>query len=312
MISPLLQIRDLSVWYPIHGGLFGRVRSWVKAVRHADLEVYPGEIVALVGESGCGKSTLAQALVGLRKWHSGTMDWQGTEPVRSRMQLVFQDPFSSLNPRQTLEELMLGPQRANGISPREAMQRAVQALEQVGLAAGDLGKYPHAFSGGQRQRIGIARALALQARLLICDEPTSALDVSVQAQILQLLEQLRQTLGISVLIISHDLAVVSALADRVIVMYLGSLVEELPAQDLFARARHPYTKALLAAVPTLDLQHPPQILQGEIPSLTNLPSGCVFASRCPIVRESCQLTEPVLESCGIGHTVRCPFSENMA
>lgn len=312
MTSALLKVNELSIWYPVRGGVFGRIKKWVKAVRKASFEIAPGEIVALVGESGCGKSTLAQALVGLREIQSGSAEWMGSDPVRSRMQLVFQDPFSSLNPRQTLEEIVVAPQRANGVSQVEARKRAVQALEQVGLSEADLGKYPHAFSGGQRQRIGIARALALQTKLLICDEPTSALDVSVQAQILQLLQSLRESLGLSILIISHDLSVVSALADRVLVMYLGSIVEEIPAKKLFQDATHPYTRALLAAVPTLDSHKKPQILTGEIPSLTELPPGCVFAGRCPIVRKSCSIEEPELLAVFPHHHVRCPFSEKVA
>lgn len=307
-----LQVQDLSVWYPVRGGVFGRIRKWVKAVRHANLSISKGEIVAIVGESGCGKSTLAQALVGLRELQSGTIQWMGNEPERSRMQLVFQDPFSSLNPRQTLEEMIVGPQRANGISQAEAKKRAIDSLVQVGLAEADLPKYPHAFSGGQRQRIGIARALALQTKLLICDEPTSALDVSVQAQILQLLQSLREKLGLSILIISHDLSVVSALADRVLVMYLGSVVEEISAKTLFQEARHPYSQALLAAVPTLNPDRIPQILSGEIPSLTELPPGCVFAGRCPIAQESCRVLEPEFQVVAEGHRVRCPFSGKMA
>lgn len=311
MSDLLMSVENVSVWYPVHGGILGRVQNWVKAVRNISFGVNRGEIVAIVGESGCGKSTLAHSLVGLRDLREGNIHWNGNEPPRSRMQLVFQDPFSSLNPRQTLEEIVCGPLIANGIRATEAKERGVRALEQVGLSGADLHKYPHAFSGGQRQRIGIARALALEAKLLICDEPTSALDVSVQAQILQLLQQLRDTLGLSILIISHDLSVISALADRVLVMYLGSIVEEISAKRLVVDAGHPYTRALLEAVPTLDVNRKPVVLEGEIPSLTNLPSGCVFAGRCPIAREICLMQEPGFMDLGRGHIVRCPFSQKM-
>jgi len=319
---PVLEVRDLSVWYPVRSGIWGRVKNHVQAVRHLDLQIAAGEIVAVVGESGCGKTTLAQALLGLRPWQTGTLTLQGQElsttasstwrQIRKQVQMVFQDPFSSLNPRQTVSEILIGPQRVQGVSASKALQNAEQALTEVGLSPADLDKYPHAFSGGQRQRIGIARVLALQSRVIVCDEPTSALDVSVQAQILQLLQDLRARLGISILLISHDLSVVRALADRVLVMYLGSVVESLPASELLQRSRHPYTRALLASVPSLELGKPPQILRGEIPSLVNLPHGCVFAGRCPKSRPECSLSEIPLREIATKQFVRCPWSEEIA
>jgi oligopeptide/dipeptide ABC transporter ATP-binding protein len=322
VMAPLLRVQNLSVWYPVRSGTFSRVKNWVKAVRGVDLEIGTGEIVAVVGESGCGKSTLASAMVGLRDWQSGTLALSGVElnpvhrktwrEVRKQVQMVFQDPNSSLNPRQTLSEILIGPQRAGGISAKDSRFRAIASLEQVGLRESDLDRFPHAFSGGQRQRIGIARALALQSKILLCDEPTSALDVSVQAQILQLLQELRERLGLSILIISHDLSVVRALADRVMVMYLGSVVEEISARDLLHLPKHPYTQALLGSVPSLDPDLPPKILSGEIPSLLSLPVGCAFQDRCPYARPACSVQEPfLLPVSGESAKVRCPFHEEI-
>lgn len=322
-MNPLLEAKGLSVWYPLRGGVFATVDTWLKAVRNVDVSVNPGEIVAIVGESGCGKSTLAQALVGLRDWKSGSLMLQGKaldprqgkawKEVRSQVQMVFQDPNSSLNPRQTVQEILTAPQAAKGISRQEALDRALDALQQVGLGSTDLDRYPFAFSGGQRQRIGIARALALQSKVLICDEPTSALDVSVQAQILQLLQDLRERLGLGIVLISHDLSVVRALADRVLVMYLGSVVEEILASELHRKPRHPYTKALLSSVPSLDPEKKSVILKGEIPSLRQLPRGCVFQDRCSKVREACRQGDIPLEILvGISAKVRCPFHSDMA
>ena len=319
-MAELLRIQDLSVWYEVRGGTLARVQSHVKAVRHVDFTLQPGEIVAVVGESGCGKTTFASALLGLRPWQSGKLWLDGKEldptksetwkAMRLQVQMVFQDPNGSLNPRQTLRELVSAPLRASGVPAAEIAPRVAEALEQVGLSTADLDKFPHAFSGGQRQRIGIARALALRSRVLVCDEPTSALDVSVQAQILQLLQDLRNRLGLAIVLITHDLSVVRALTDRVLVMYLGSLVESAPTTDLFRAPLHPYTKALLASVPTLDPGNPPQVLEGDIPSLTDLPTGCVFAGRCPIARDECRQTEPALTGVG-SRLVRCPWTGNL-
>ncbi|NLB62810.1 MAG: ABC transporter ATP-binding protein [Fibrobacter sp.] len=257
----ILQVENLSVSYPVRGGFWGRVQNHVHAVQNVDLTLHAGEILALVGESGCGKSTLARSLLGMHPWKNGTMTLLDTkiawtekehrELVRQNMQMVFQDPYGSLNPRQTVAELLTWPLRARGITGNAAQKMALQALDQVQLERNSMERFPHAFSGGQRQRIGIARALALQSKIIICDEPTSALDVSVQDQILRLLQQLRQELGISLLFISHDLAVVQSLCDRVMVMYEGQVVEHAPAAQLFATPQHAYTQKLLASAPTI-------------------------------------------------------------
>lgn len=266
-----LTVSGLSVKFPLHGGVLGRVVGSIHAVKNVSFELKEAEILAVVGESGCGKSTLANALVGLVPWQTGgvyslngqaiaTLSESSFRKVRDQVQMVFQDPFSSLNPRQTIGEILSYPLLARGVSRAEVEQRMGRVLDQVGLAQIERGRFPHAFSGGQRQRIGIARALMLRPQVLICDEITSALDVSVQAQILVLVEQLRQELGLSVLFISHDLSVVRALADQVLVMYQGEIVESGPTPSVLQKPAHPYTQALLHSVPTLDRSKPPQLL----------------------------------------------------
>jgi len=295
--------QNLSVSYPVRGGFWGGIVGELPVLRNIDMELSTGEVLAVVGESGCGKSTLAQALVGIRPIKSGEIEGLG------KAQMVFQDPNGSLNPRQTIREILTGPQLIRGISRKDAEQKALESLELVGLAKSDMDSYPHAFSGGQRQRIAIARALALQSEILICDEPTSALDVSVQAQILQLLGDLRSRLGISILLITHDIGVVQALADRVVVMYLGQIVESLPIQDL-VNAQHPYTQALLASVPKFSKTEIPILIEGEIPSLQNLPKGCVFASRCPKFQEACAMKPVEGKFIKNNHFCRCILIEN--
>lgn len=311
---PLLDVCDLSVSYPVRSGVLGRVSSHVHAVRHADLSLHQGEILAVVGESGCGKSTLANALIGLRSWSTGHMTLDGQKvqvhqtrawkKVRQQIQMVFQDPYGALNMRQSLREILQGPLLAHGVSRSEMHQRIQTVLDQVGFSANDLDKFPHAFSGGQRQRIVIARALTLQPRILVCDEPTSALDVSVQAQILRLLQELRQELGLAMVFITHDLSVVKALCDRVAVMYLGQMVETASTADLFAQPCHPYTQALLDSVPSLGSRREIPMLEGEVPSLAALPSGCSFANRCMHVQADCVKKEPQMRLIG-NDQVRC-------
>lgn len=266
----------------------------MRAVHEVSLEILPGEVVALVGESGCGKSTLGFSLLGLTPPTSGQIELLGNsidiskpkswKPYRKDFQIVFQDPYTSLNPRLSIFELLSEPLTAHGMIPRAKLRdAAADLLRQVGLSPDMLDRFPHAFSGGQRQRLCIARALGLKPKLIICDEVVSALDVSVQAQIVNLLLDLKKTHNLSLLFITHDLSLVRSICDRVLVMYLGSVVETAPTAELFRAPRHPYTRALLDAIPTLDKRRKPKPLEGEIPSSSRPPPGCAFASRCPRV-----------------------------
>ena len=268
-MSESLKVENISVYYPMRSGVFSRVSHYFKAVQDVSFTLEAGEILAVIGESGCGKSTLAQALVGLLPWHSGSYSVFGKSvdvknpkafsEVRKSVQMVFQDPFSSLNPRQTVSQILTFPLMAQGISKKEAQKKAEQELEWVGLPTDSLERFPHEFSGGQRQRIGIARALMVDPKVIIADEVTSALDVSVQAQVLELLQKLRKELGISLVFISHDILLVRSFADKVIVMYKGKKMEEGNVQDALVNPKHPYTPALIASVPTLDFDKPPKV-----------------------------------------------------
>ncbi|MCI5600018.1 MAG: ATP-binding cassette domain-containing protein [Hallerella porci] len=268
-MSESLKVENISVYYPMRSGVFSRVSHYFKAVQDVSFTLEAGEILAVIGESGCGKSTLAQALVGLLPWHSGSYSVFGKSvdvknpkafsEVRKSVQMVFQDPFSSLNPRQTVSQILTFPLMAQGISKKEAQKKAEQELEWVGLPTDSLERFPHEFSGGQRQRIGIARALMVDPKVIIADEVTSALDVSVQAQVLELLQKLRKELGISLVFISHDILLVRSFADKVIVMYKGKKMEEGNVQDVLVNPKHPYTQALIASVPTLDFDKPPKV-----------------------------------------------------
>ncbi len=304
-MKPLLSARNLSVHFPITGGLWKKTVGHVRAVRDVSLEIRSGEVAALVGESGCGKSTLGFSLLGLVPPTSGEIEFSGQaidirkpaswEPFRRDFQIVFQDPYTSLNPRLTVFELLSEPLQVHGLVPKSGLRAAATGLlRQVGLPPDALDRYPHAFSGGQRQRICIARALGLRPKLLICDEVVSALDVSVQAQIVNLLLELKKTHGLALLFITHDLSLVRSIADRVLVMYLGSIVESAPAAALFQSPRHPYTRALLDAIPTLDKSKRPKPLAGEIPSPSHPPPGCAFAGRCPRTLEKCRNEKPEL------------------
>lgn len=264
----LLKVENAVVRYPLRGGVFGRAVSFVEAVSGVSFELAEGEILAIVGESGCGKSTLAQALVGLVPWHSGKLFLNGGEvevnsekvwrQLRGSIQMVFQDPYTSLNPRHRVSEILGYTLAYKGVPATERDRRAREILSKVGLPKNSFDKFPHEFSGGQRQRLGIARALMTNPKILICDEVTSALDVSVQAQILQLLEGLRRELGLSLIFISHDMQVVRVLSDRVLVMYLGKMMEEGPVAEVFEEPLHAYTKALIKSVPTLNFGHRPE------------------------------------------------------
>ncbi len=315
----LLSVRDLRVHFATPGGL-------VRAVDGMDLDVHPGETVALVGESGCGKSTFARAVVGIQPPTSGQLrlgesdilqelsgNSKRRRALRRRMQMIFQDPDASLNPRMTLAAAIGEPLQIHSQATRSQQeQRVIELLNQVGLAPSMRSRYPHELSGGQRQRVCIARALAVAPELLICDEATSALDVSVQAQILNLLAELKRELSLSYLFITHDLGVVRQLADRVVVMYLGKLMEAGPTEEVLTKPAHPYTRALMAAVPRVSSE-PSQRrlhLSGDIPSPANPPSGCRFHTRCAFAEERCGKTEPPLEQSG-KRQVRCLLSEQL-
>ena len=312
---PLLEVRDLARRFTLRGGLFGRTRE-VRAVDGVSFAIHRGETLALVGESGCGKSTVANLVMQLLAPSGGEIriagrPVQGTGGAREawrHMQMVFQDPYASLNPRMVAADMVAEPLVNYGIgTARHRSERARALLDRVGLPAAMHGRYPHEFSGGQRQRLGIARALALEPSLIVADEPVSALDVSVQAQILNLLADLRREQGVAYLFVSHDLGVVEYLADTVAVMYLGRIVETAPRQAFFAQPRHPYARALLDAVPTLDprQRRTRDLLQGDVPSAASLPSGCRFRTRCPLAEPRCALHEPTPVSVAPRHLVAC-------
>jgi oligopeptide transport system ATP-binding protein len=320
--GPLLRVEKLVKHFHVKSSFFGRSRGAVKAVDGLSFTVAPGETLALVGESGCGKSTTGRLLLRLIEASSGAVYFQDKNifelggaqmrGLRRAMQIVFQDPYASLNPRMTVGQMLAEPLALHGLaSGAGRMARVEELLGLVGLAPHHIRRYPHEFSGGQRQRIGIARALAVEPSLVVCDEPVSALDVSIQAQILNLLQDLQRRLRLSYIFIAHDLAVVKHIADRVAVMYLGKIVELAGKRSLFARPRHPYTQALLSAIPLPEpvLKRPRIILQGDVPSPLDPPAGCRFHTRCPHARERCQTEEPVLEEDGSGdaHRTACHF-----
>ncbi len=321
--TPLLETRNLVKHFPVKGpGLFAATRGTVRAVDGVDLAVHPGETVALVGESGCGKTTVARAAALLQRPTTGSVRFAGREltglgkralrPLRRRIQMVFQDPFASLNPRLPVGAIIAEPLVIHGIGDgAERRQRVARLARSVGLDPGDMDRYPHQFSGGQRQRIAIARALAPEPEMIIADEPVSALDVSIQSQVLNLLKDLQETHGLAFLFISHDLAVVRHFADRVAVMYLGRIVEEAPAEALFADPRHPYTRALIAAAPEIGRgkRRPGAALAGDVPSPMAPPPGCAFHPRCPLTAEVCRRTAPRLDAAGAGHAAACHFKD---
>ncbi|MDL2397921.1 ABC transporter ATP-binding protein [Rhizobium mayense] len=321
MTAPLLSVRDLRVHFPVRGGFLGRPVGWLKAVDGVDLDIAAGESLALVGESGCGKSTLGAAILGMQPATSGRIVFNGEDVTSDAsvrradlsrdIQIVFQDPVSALNPKLTIGESIAEPLIVHGVGTREERRRRVaELLELVGLNPSHADRKPNAFSGGQRQRIVIARAIALQPKLLILDEPVSALDVSIRSQILNLLLELQQRLSLSYLFISHDLSVVRHFADRVAVMYLGRIAETGSTAEVFANPVHPYTEALLSAVPLPDpkaQRHRQRIiLQGDLPSPANPPTGCRFSTRCPIAVPICRTISPELEALQQGgHFAAC-------
>jgi oligopeptide transport system ATP-binding protein len=315
----LLQVRQLSVRFPVRRGLLGHVRAWLRAVDSVDLEIQPGETVGLVGESGCGKSTLGRAILRLVEPAEGQILWKGTDVTtlsgrelrqwRRQAQIIFQDPINSLDPRQTVGDAIGEALDVHKLTPnrRDRQDRIAVLMESVGLDPSRASDYPHEFSGGQRQRIGIARALAVQPDLIVCDEPVSALDVSIQAQIVNLLLDLQKSRGIAYLFIAHDLALVEHISRKVLVMYLGRIVESADAAELLHRPLHPYTQALISAVPVLDPDSRRKriILSGEVPSPINPPSGCAFHPRCPWAEPRCKSIAPALREVRPGHKAAC-------
>ncbi|MDI2132042.1 ABC transporter ATP-binding protein [Yinghuangia seranimata] len=322
--APLLEVEDLRMHFPIHGGMLRRKVGAVRAVDGVSFQVGAGESFGLVGESGCGKSTTGRLVARLMEPTDGAIRYAGRDithasrrelaPLRSEIQVVFQDPYSSLNPRHTVGTIITAPMKINGIDPPGGHRKRVQELlERVGLNPEHYNRFPHEFSGGQRQRIGIARALAVEPRLVIADEPVSALDVSIQAQVVNLLKDLQRDLGIAFVFIAHDLAVVRHFCERVAVMYLGKVVEVADRQTLYTNPHHPYTHALLSAVPgerEADGARKPRIrLTGDLPSPADPPSGCRFRTRCPKAQGVCADQEPPLVRLGAtpGHEVACHF-----
>jgi peptide/nickel transport system ATP-binding protein len=318
MTAPLLEVNDLKKHFQLGGGLFGK-RAFVYAVDGVSFTIARGETLSLVGESGCGKSTVGRAILRLFDITAGQVVLDGRRiddlpagtlrPLRRRVQVVFQDPFSSLNPRMRVRDILAEPIRNFGLaaSARDLDARVAALMEKVRLPRDAVGRWPHEFSGGQRQRIGIARALAAEPDLIVCDEAVSALDVSVKAQIVNLLQDLQQELGLALLFISHDLAIVEHMTHRVAVMYLGKIVEVAPKRAIFAAPRHPYTKALLSAVPVPEPGAAREriILKGDVPSPINPPKGCRFHTRCPYAFDRCRSEEPPLRPTEHGHLAAC-------
>ncbi len=318
MAQPLLEVRDLKKHFPVTRGIFSRTAGYVRAVDGVSLALEAGETLGLVGESGCGKTTVGRAILRLVEATAGQVHFDGVDvlalkrrelrAIRRRMQIIFQDPYSSLNPRMTVGGMLGEAIRIHRLARRgEIRARTAELLRTVGLEPGHSRRYPHEFSGGQRQRIGIARALAVDPRFIVADEPVSALDVSIQAQIINLLQDLQARFGLTYLFVAHDLSVVEHIADRVAVMYLGRIVEIAENRGLYADPQHPYTRALLSAVPVPDpgASRNRTVLEGDVPSPANIPTGCPFHPRCPERQDVCRETVPALVEIEGGHRVAC-------
>ncbi len=314
----IIRVENLKKYFAVRGGVLQRVQAWVKAVDDVSFAIKEGECLGLVGESGCGKTTVGRTMLRLIEPTAGSVIYQNTDvfklrgrdlkAMRRNMQIIFQDPYASLDPRMPIGESVMEGLKIHGIgTPKERWELAIQTLKKVGLEDYHARRYPHEFSGGQRQRIGIARALALMPSFIVCDEPVSALDVSIQSQVLNILKDLQKELGLTYLFIAHNLSVVEHISDRVAVMYLGKMVELTTREELFRNPLHPYTQALMSAIPVPDprIRRDRIILTGDVPSPLRPPSGCRFHPRCPVAMDQCKVEEPAFKEVSPGHSVAC-------
>ena len=320
--TPLLEVKNIKKWFPSKKSPFSKEKVYIKAVDGVSFTLNAGETLGVVGESGCGKSTMGRTVLRLLEPTEGQVFFEGKEYTalkdaelrksRSELQIIFQDPYASLDPRMTIGDIIAEPLDIQLKLPaKERMERVLKTMERVGLNTRYVNRYPHEFSGGQRQRIGIARAMVLNPKVVVCDEPVSALDVSIRAQVINLLKDLQEEMGMAYIFISHDLSVIKHISDRVAVMYLGHVVEIADKKDLYDHPMHPYTVALLSAIPVPDRKHKKEkiVLEGDLPSPANPPSGCVFHTRCYKAQEICKTQVPELKECGNGHCCACHFPE---